>query len=352
MAIQFPFTAQNKKDWFEKVEADLKGRPLSELDWSVSEDIVMSPISHADDLNQTTKSLSRSSDNNWYISEEFVVDNNEQKINVLALKSLQAGVTALSFIVKTTSCHVDILLKDINPEWIFIHIESSGNVIQNFVDFLHDSPFDKAKLDLSYIITDDISIDAIQKNPTLTKNRLCSINSKELIPVDEEIAQLIFQAYHHINTSLDRNKISQEIYFEVNLSDSFYTNVCKIRALKILWNLLIDSYELNSCPAFIKTRMIQYTMSEDADHSKIKAASQAMAAVIAGSSLIHIPPALTGDKEDFHRRIARNVNHLLQLESFLDRVTDPVAGSYYFEILTDKIGKSSWSKFQQKTDEV
>lgn len=351
MAIQFPFTTKSKNDWLEKVEVDLKGRSLSELDWAVSDHIIMSPFAHSDDFTIPNNSLSVSSDNEWYISEEFVVDN-EEDINMRAIEALQSGATALSFIIKNAICDFQKLLKDIQLEWIFTHIEGSSEVVQKYIDFINESSFDMSKVDLSYSLSDQSNIHSIQNNPILTKNRFCSIVNTNPIQVDEEIAELINQASTQIKHSEDREKIVQQIYFKVNLSDSFYTNVCKIRALKILWNLVIDSYELKQSPAFIKAEMTNSSPDEDGDDAKIKAASQSLAAAIAGACLIHVPPAVLGKKEGFHRRIARNVNHLLQLESFLDRVTDPVAGSYYFEKLTDEIGMSAWSQFQQKSEEA
>ena len=44
----------------------------------------------------------------------------------------------------------------------------------------------------------------------------------------------------------------------------------------------------------------------------------------------------------FGRRIARNVQHLLKMESGLDQFPDPAAGSYYVEQLTGKYAEMAW----------
>ncbi len=56
-----------------------------------------------------------------------------------------------------------------------------------------------------------------------------------------------------------------------------------------------------------------------------------MAAVIGGADLLFVAPS---EDSDFGGRIARNIGHLLQQESHLDRVADAAAGSYYLETLT------------------
>ncbi len=47
----------------------------------------------------------------------------------------------------------------------------------------------------------------------------------------------------------------------------------------------------------------------------------------------------------FGRRIARNVQHLLQLESGLGDIADPAAGSYYVEQLTRQLAAAAWNDF-------
>jgi methylmalonyl-CoA mutase len=76
-----------------------------------------------------------------------------------------------------------------------------------------------------------------------------------------------------------------------------------------------------------------------------------MSAVIGGASRLYIHPSDSFKDENgtsFSRRIALNINHLLQQESYLDRVIDPSAGSYYLETLTDTLAEKAWEKFQEK----
>ncbi len=82
----------------------------------------------------------------------------------------------------------------------------------------------------------------------------------------------------------------------------------------------------------------------------IRAATQALSAVIGGADRLYVLPsnaALGEESSAFSRRIARNVQHLLQLESHTDKVIDPAAGSYYIEKLTDKLTEQAWAKFQE-----
>ncbi|MDV7393168.1 methylmalonyl-CoA mutase family protein, partial [Arthrospira platensis SPKY1] len=89
---------------------------------------------------------------------------------------------------------------------------------------------------------------------------------------------------------------------------------------------------------------------ENANTNMIRASTQAMSAAIGGADLIYVLPAnhaLDEASTAFTRRIARNVQHVLKMESRLHQVLDPGAGSYYIEKLTDKLAAQAWAKFQE-----
>ena len=75
-----------------------------------------------------------------------------------------------------------------------------------------------------------------------------------------------------------------------------------------------------------------------------------MAAVIGGAQRLYIYPSdeiKDGLGTPFAQRIALNIQHLMQLESYMDRVVDPSAGSYYIENLTNQLAEAVWKKFKQ-----
>jgi methylmalonyl-CoA mutase len=54
-----------------------------------------------------------------------------------------------------------------------------------------------------------------------------------------------------------------------------------------------------------------------------------------------------GVPDRFARRVARNTQLVLQEESSLGRVADPVGGSWYVESLTDELARKGWDLFQE-----
>ena len=74
----------------------------------------------------------------------------------------------------------------------------------------------------------------------------------------------------------------------------------------------------------------------------------ALAGILGGATRLTVFPANSNTEQasGFTRRIARNVQHLLELESHLGKVVDPAAGSYYIEKLTGEIAEKAWNSLQ------
>jgi methylmalonyl-CoA mutase len=72
-------------------------------------------------------------------------------------------------------------------------------------------------------------------------------------------------------------------------------------------------------------------------------------AALGGADAITVLPFTwaLGQPDPFARRVARNIQIVLQEESNLGRVLDPMGGSWYIEKLTDELAKKAWGLFQE-----
>ncbi|RMG81166.1 MAG: hypothetical protein D6714_13435, partial [Bacteroidetes bacterium] len=142
-----------------------------------------------------------------------------------------------------------------------------------------------------------------------------------------------------------------KIQFSMVMSDSYFLNIAKMRALRWLWAEILHAWNPGfTGNIFIEARITPQTQSEDEHYNKIKATAQAMAAVIAGADTLYIWPSdafKSKQGSDFSRRIALNIHHLMELESHMHRVKDPAAGSYYIENLTAQIAEKAWAAFSK-----
>jgi len=84
----------------------------------------------------------------------------------------------------------------------------------------------------------------------------------------------------------------------------------------------------------------------------LRTQTEAMSATLGGADSLTVQPfdTIYKDSDVFSERIARNQQLLLKEESHFDKVTDPSAGSYYIENLTDNIAKQAWALFVEVED--
>ena len=72
-----------------------------------------------------------------------------------------------------------------------------------------------------------------------------------------------------------------------------------------------------------------------------------MSAILGNTDSLTVLPfdAPFAESGDFSDRIAQNQQMILKNESYLDRIADPAAGSYYIETLTGSIATHAWELF-------
>ena len=141
---------------------------------------------------------------------------------------------------------------------------------------------------------------------------------------------------------------SRQTKLMLAIDTSYFLSIAKIRALKILWANFIKAYGADpSVLPEVEVHLAPYAPDSDPHSNMIQAATQTLSAAIGGPDRIFVRPVagIGGVPDDHTRRIARNVQHLLKMESHIDRVTDPAAGSYYIEKLTDRLAEETWKVF-------
>ncbi|MBQ6754617.1 MAG: methylmalonyl-CoA mutase small subunit, partial [Bacteroidales bacterium] len=87
----------------------------------------------------------------------------------------------------------------------------------------------------------------------------------------------------------------------------------------------------------------------DAHVNLLRTTTETMSSAVAGADSISVKPFDIALKEsdEFSVRLALNQQILLKEESYLDKIVDPSAGSYYIETLTNNISEQAWNIFKE-----
>lgn len=137
------------------------------------------------------------------------------------------------------------------------------------------------------------------------------------------------------------------------IGSTYYMEIAKLRAARLLFSRVIEAFLGEGHPAphlCLVARTAEYNKAIYDPHTNLlRATTEAMAAAIGGADAILVSPF---DKtfrapDDRSLRLSRNIQLLLKHEAYLDKVTDPAAGSYLFESLTDSLARAAWSLFQK-----
>ncbi|MBT8234379.1 MAG: hypothetical protein HKO66_12505, partial [Saprospiraceae bacterium] len=326
------FSEVRKQEWLEKVAADLKGKPLDSLNWEFQKDDFLSPFFHSDD---NTPSYQHYRNNNDWMICEIIEKNEDDVVNKKALSALESGASAI-YIYIDNNTDYNICLKDIQLEWIDVHLNCHQDLladcINSFVSFINESSFDPNKITGSVIISPDISSDAIAQienalNPI--PNVKIAIECRSFYSDDLNIVDELKSIKNNFTRITSENKtVSNKLCIDIEIGEKYFQNMAKARAIRHI----LGVPDLEVC-CHLST-----ANHTDVNTNKIKLTLQIMAAVIGGADTIYNNSngnaALSNKESEFNSRITRNIQHLLKMESYLDRVNDPSSGSYFIDALT------------------
>ncbi|MCH2042543.1 MAG: methylmalonyl-CoA mutase family protein [Saprospiraceae bacterium] len=348
---QFPSTGENT--WRKNIERFLKGKPIDSLTWSIDSQVNAEALYRRSTL-ASVSSTKAAATNTWSIGNKFsTTDLAETNKNILG--SLAQGVNSLSLNVsKSLSVEeLELLLKNVYTNMVQIYFELSSSVdIPLFLDNLQAF---QEKTGQPIQGGCNLPPSAIQSSIALqTQFTYFTCESKATEAVDS-LVELLEQGKIYLETAiqhhLDLELVSTQFRFKFQLTDNYLLEIARLRAFRRLWWGLLEAYDLQNPAVPHLWASTCYTDQSKKYWNMIASTAQAMAAVIGGADTLVVTPSDGyAQADDFSLRIARNVQHLLENESYLDRVIDPAAGSYYLENLSISLQKSAWSRFIQKQE--
>lgn len=171
----------------------------------------------------------------------------------------------------------------------------------------------------------------------------------------QEIAYSLSVAVDYMKAMLERGMTADEaagqIMFVFSMGANFFMQIAKLRAVRPIWAQIVEAFggsqdaqriHIHGKPAlFFKTKYDPYV-------NMLRNTSEMFSGVVGGLESFENgtfdEPIRKGD--EFSRRIARNVQIMLQEEFGLLQPIDPAGGSWAVESLTKEIKEKIWAEFQ------
>ena len=130
--------------------------------------------------------------------------------------------------------------------------------------------------------------------------------------------------------------------------ETYFTGLAKLRATRRLWGQVTRACGVD-LPAKIEARSSRRMLSTlDPWVNLLRLSAAGFAASVGGADAVILAPFTEpmGHPSELARRQARNTQLVLMEEAQLGRVSDPAAGAYSLETLTDGIARKAWAIFQ------
>ncbi|WP_121064773.1 methylmalonyl-CoA mutase [Chachezhania antarctica] len=173
----------------------------------------------------------------------------------------------------------------------------------------------------------------------------------------QELAYTLADGREYVRTAIaagmDVDKFAGRLSFFFCIGMNFFMEAAKLRAARLLWHKIMSEFEpKNPKSSILRTHCQTSGVSlqeQDPYNNVIRTAYEAMSAVLGGTQSLHtnaLDEAIALPT-DFSARIARNTQLILQEETGVTNVVDPLAGSYYVEKLTADLAEKAWELIEE-----
>tara|TARA_B110000908_G_scaffold47705_1_gene58213 strand:- start:18688 stop:21729 length:3042 start_codon:yes stop_codon:yes gene_type:complete len=303
------FESYSSLQWKEKIEADLKTKKIEDIS-SNFEGIEVSPFYHKD---QSINSSLVSYNPDWEIM-QLIDGTDPKKANKKALLALNSGATALCI---SNANKLDLLFKDILIQYIRIDFKDSNpSIVREFEQLVEKRQLNNEEIKGAF-------------HGKSEGNALANFYYTSFLNKKESVKE-------QISDSLDFASKYSRSQFIFEIESNYFLEIAKLRAFrKIYFSLYgVQPYILAVSSSKNKKQELGY-------NNLLKTSTESLSAVFGTcDSLLILPYNYTYESNNnFSDRLARNQQILLKEESYLNKVADPSAGSYFIEHLTDSLVK-------------
>jgi len=378
------FSPVGKMDWSEQILKDLKGKSLDALQWKFEGGLNLNPIVGKEDISEEGKfrrgNFFNQIDTSWQVVQEIYVDDNEAVAQIK--NAFQQEVQAIQLLSRGSKQQEKWkdLLAQIDFRYQAIHLKRDGISLKEMMQMIYAQLSDNQVE--SHVLTGTMLRPAEYFHKAfLSENESLFAEEAEMI---SEIAQkspffrvlgidlgfvhemggtivqqlgfalsLMVEYVEELSkVGISKETIAKSMAFQFPISGNFFPEIAKMRAFRVLlarvWEIYdIENEELSS-PFILAETSLWNKPAYDAYNNLLRCTTEAMSAILGGAHALTVRAynASFEENNEFSLRMARNIQHLLKHESYLDKVSDAGGGSYYIESLTDTFAEEAWALFQ------
>ncbi|AWI25862.1 methylmalonyl-CoA mutase subunit beta [Flavobacterium pallidum] len=354
------FGPVSSKQWKQQIQFELRGADYNEtLVWESPEGIKVKPFYHID---EGTAILQPKSAEGFSICEDIFVFELQKSI-ARALDCLSRGAESLRFHIPSADTEIEKLLSALPLETTPVYLSLSF-ISDVFIEKV--AAFAKDKKAQIYCLIDPVghlakegnwidtpgkdNFKAIAALPDHDHMSIISIDAGLYQNAGANIVQQLAYSLSHANEYFNHiPDISKPPVFQVSIGSNYFFEIAKLRALRILFDLVAKEYGIETGCHIIATPSKRNKTLYDYNVNMLRTTTECMAAIAGGADAISNMPydALYHKGNEFGGRISRNQLLILKHESYFDKVENPADGSYYIESLTQQLAEKALTLFKE-----
>ncbi len=329
---------QSKDSWLEQLKKDNPGIPDSKYFRIIEEDILAKAFAFPTDLHSEGRILkSNGNAHGWKIGAKLQHDNLQDLITGLRT-ALDNGVEYIHFMppenINTDSFNQ--LIEDVYLDMLITRWSFPSEDCQNTYGKIIYQKYPDAQ---AYLIPNNSD----NGNTPISKSA-----SSFQFPVfqSDDWVQVLLKMLKELSTVQAH---ASNLFIEILINNDFLLNICSIRALKLVLNKIWNLYQLKQ-NYFLEVNIDRKALSADTHSNIIKLSAMALSASISEIDFLILPPGdLKSDTPDIQWiKTSLHAMHILKQEAQLSKLSDPLAGAYFIEDLTEQLAKKIWLKLQQE----
>lgn len=160
--------------------------------------------------------------------------------------------------------------------------------------------------------------------------------------------------YQQLGTALAKTKELIEAYgaeilpklvFRIAIGGTYFFEMAKLRAFKIVFNQLSKEYNLDEIPYIFAETSLRNKAVSDNENNLIRSTLELASAMIGGADAVFSNNYLVDRTTENSEEISFKQQIVLAYESIINVFEDAANGSYYIEDITQQIAEKSWALF-------
>ncbi|OYQ43285.1 methylmalonyl-CoA mutase [Flavobacterium cyanobacteriorum] len=354
------FSPVTSKQWKQQVQYELKGADYNEtLVWESPEGIKVKPFYHIDEFkggaDVTTKAAAFKICQNIFVHD---ADKSAKR----ALSTLNRGAEAIRFTIEDENTDVEKLVAALplahTPVYFYLNfllidfVKKLDDIAKNrnAAFYVQLDPVGRLAKEGNWFSNLEKDFDALNTIAIACPNLhfLCvdgSLYQNAGATIVQQIAYTLAHANEYFNRVATINK---PVVLQVSVGTNYFFEIAKLRALRLLFNLISKEYDHNFDCHIITTPTRRNKTLYDYNVNMLRTTTECMSAILGGAdSVANLPyDAIYHKDNEFGDRIARNQLLILKNESYFDKVNNPADGAYYIEELTQQLAEKALALFK------